>query len=91
MSSSKITTLEKAKSEVLKICDKYKVVAISCEEKETPDTMEFYLTIDTEDEEVFDKIYTRCGFLNEERCTKDLSVTLCEPDVKLKEYKQKLV
>lgn len=90
MSSSKITTLEKAKSEVLKICDKYKVTVLSCVERETPDTIEFDLVIDTEDEDIFDKIYTRCGFLNEERCVKDLSVALSEADVKLKEYKQKL-
>lgn len=31
---------------------------------------------DCEDDDVYDKVYTRCDFMNEERCLKDLTVSL---------------
>lgn len=33
-------------------------------------------TLEEAHEDVYDKVYTRCGFMNEERCLKDLTVSL---------------
>lgn len=79
MASKKVTALVEAREEVLNICKKYDMNVLECYASFTKDNnWNIYIKTDCEDEETFDKVYTRCGFLNEERCIKDLSVSLDE-------------
>lgn len=77
MASKKVKTLEEAHEEVLKICKKYNMNVLSSTTSYTrDDNWEVVVNTDCEDDDVYDKVYTRCGFMNEERCLKDLTVSL---------------
>lgn len=79
MANKKINTLVEVKEEVLKICKKYNMNVLECSASFTKDNnWDIYIKTDCEDDETFDKVYTRCGYLDDERCVKDLSVSLDE-------------
>lgn len=77
MASAKVKTLSQAIVEVKKILGKYKFPYSNVFGHYTnSDDWEVDVVTDCEDEDLYDKVYTRCGFLNEERCIKDLTVFL---------------
>lgn len=72
MASAKIRNIEKCKEEVLGICSKYKlnVLDITSSEVQLNNLYKQYwinISTDCEDEDIYDKVYKRCGFLNGKR------------------------
>lgn len=72
MASAKIRDIEKCKEAVLDICSKYKlnVLDITSREVQLNDLYKQYwidISTDCENDDIYDKVYTRCGFLNDER------------------------
>lgn len=85
MASAKVKTLTQATVEVKKIMDKYNFPYQNVFSHYTEDdNWEVDVTTDCDDESLYDKVYTRCGFLNEERCEKDLTVSLDDKYVNVK-------
>lgn len=88
MASAKIRDIEKCKEEVLDICSKYKlnVLDITSREVQLNDLYKQYwidISTDCEDDNIYDKVYTRCGFLNDERLPDTyLIVNLNEVNIK---------
>lgn len=88
MASAKIRDIEKCKEAVLDICSKYKlnVLDITSREVQLNDLYKQYwidISTDCEDDDIYDKVYTRCGFINEERLPDaDLTVNLNEVNIK---------
>ena len=88
MASAKIRNIEKCKEEVLGICSKYKlnVLDITSREVQLNDLYKQYwidISTDCEDDDTYDKVYTRCGFLNDERLPDTyLIVNLNEVNIK---------
>ena len=88
MASAKIQDIEKCKEAVLGICSKYElnVLDISTQEVKIDDLNKQYvidISTDCEDDDIYDKVYTRCGFLNDERLPDaDLTVNLNEVNIK---------
>lgn len=84
MASAKIRNIEKCKEEVLGICSKYQlnVLDVSSKEIQLDDLHKEYvidISTDCKDDDIYDKVYTRCGFINEERLLDvDLTVNLNE-------------
>lgn len=77
MASAKVKTLSQAIIEVKKIMDKFNFPYQNVFGHFTlDDNWQVDVATDCEDDDLYDKIYTRCGFLNEERCEKDLTVFL---------------
>lgn len=77
MASKKVKTLEEAHEEVLNICKKYNMNVLDSSVSYTKNgDWQVLVHTDCDDDEVYDKVYTRCGFMNEERCLKDLTVSL---------------
>lgn len=71
MASAKIRDIEKCKEAVLDICSKYKlnVLDITSSEVQLNDLYKQYwidISTDCEDDDIYDKVYTRCGFFNKE-------------------------
>ena len=87
MASAKIRNIEKCKEEVLGICSKYQlnVLDISSKEVQLYDLHKEYvidISTDCKDDDIYDKVYTRCGFINEERLPDvDLTVNLNEVNI----------
>ena len=87
MASAKIRNIEKCKEEVLGICSKYQlnVLDISSKEIQLDDLNKQYvidISTDCENDEIYDKVYTRCEFINEERLPDaDLTVNLNEVNI----------
>lgn len=87
MASAKIRNIEKCKEEVLGICSKYQlnVLDISSKEIQLDDLHNEYvidISTDCKDDDIYDKVYTRCGFINEERLPDaDLTVNLNEINI----------
>lgn len=87
MESAKIRNIEKCKEEVLGICSKYQlnVLDISSKEIQLDDLHKEYvidISTDCGDDDIYDKVYTRCGFINEERLLDaDLIVNLNEVNI----------
>ena len=87
MASPKIRDIEKCKEEVLGICSKYQlnVLDISSKEIQLDDLHKQYvidISTDCEKDVMFCKVYTRCGFINEERLPDaDLTVNLNEVNI----------
>lgn len=87
MASAKIRDIEKCKEAVLDICSKYKlnVLDITSREVQLNDLYKQYwidISTDCEDDDIYDKVYTRCGFINEERLPDaDLTVNLNEVNI----------
>ena len=88
MASAKIRDIEKCKEAVLDICSKYKlnVLDITSKEIQLDDLNKQYvidISTDCEDDDIYDKVYTRCGFLNDERLPDTyLIVNLNEVNIK---------
>ena len=88
MASAKIRDIETCKEAVLGICSKYKlnVLDITSREVQLNDLYKQYwidISTDCEDEDIYDKVYTRCGFLNDERLPDTyLIVNLNEVNIK---------
>ena len=88
MASAKIRDIEKCKEAVLDICSKYKlnVLDITSREVQLDDLNKQYvidISTDCEDDNIYDKVYTRCGFLNDERLPDTyLIVNLNEVNIK---------
>ena len=88
MASAKIRNIEKCKEEVLGICSKYQlnVLDISSKEIQLDDLNKQYMidiSTDCENDDIYDKVYTRCGFLNDERLPDTyLIVNLNEVNIK---------
>ena len=88
MASAKIRNIEKCKEEVLGICSKYQlnVLDISSKEIQLDDLHKEYvidISTDCKYDNIYDKVYTRCGFINEERLPDvDLTVNLNEVNIK---------
>ena len=88
MASAKIRNIEKCKEEVLGICSKYQlnVLDISSKDIQIDDLHKEYvidISTDCKDDNIYDKVYTRCGFINEERLPDvDLTVNLNEVNIK---------
>ena len=88
MASAKIRDIEKCKEAVLDICSKYKlnVLDITSREVQLNDLYKQYwidISTDCEDDDTYDKVYTRCGFLNDERLPDTcLIVNLNEVNIK---------
>lgn len=88
MASAKIRNIEKCKEEVLGICSKYQlnVLDISSKEIQLDDLNKQYvidISTDCEDDDIYDKVYTRCGFLSDERLPDTyLIVNLNEVNIK---------
>jgi len=77
MASAKVKTLTQAMVEVKKIMEKYRFPYQNVFGHYTnDDNWEIDVVSDCEDDDLYDKVYTRCGFLNEERCERDLTVFL---------------
>lgn len=77
MASIKVKTLTEAIAEVKKIMDKYNFPYQNVFGHYTnTDDWEVDVVTNCEDDDLYDIIYTRCGFLNEERCERDLTVFL---------------
>lgn len=77
MASAKVRTLDQAISEVEKIMNKYDFPYQKVDGFYTgSDNWYVNVTTNCEDDDLYDKIYTRCGMMNEERCLKDLTVFL---------------
>lgn len=77
MASAKVRTLEQAAEEVKKICQKYGMSILDIES--SLDTQEnWVVTVKTtcDNDDIYDLVYTRCGFMIEERCCTDLTVFL---------------
>lgn len=76
MASAKIRDIEKCKEEVL---------GISSKEVQLDDLHKEYvidISTDCENDDIYDKVYTRCGFINEERLPDvDLTVNLNEVNI----------
>lgn len=71
MASAKIRDIETCKEAVLSICAKYKlnVLDITSREVQLNDLYKQYwidISTDCEDDDIYNKVYTRCGFLNDE-------------------------
>ena len=87
MASAKIRDIEKCKEAVLDICSKYKlnVLDITSREVQLDDLYKQYwidISTDCENDDIYDKVYTRCGFLNDERLPDtDLTVNLNEVNI----------
>ena len=87
MASAKIRDIEKCKEAVLDICKKYElnVMDISAKEIRLDDLYKQYvidISTDCEDDDIYDKVYTRCGFINDERLPDaDLTVNLNEVNI----------
>ena len=87
MAAAKIRNIEKCKEAVLDICSKYKlnVLDITSREVQLNDLYKQYwidISTDCEDDDIYDKVYTRCGFINEERLPDaDLTVNLNEVNI----------
>ena len=87
MASAKIRDIEKCKEEVLGICSKYQlnVLDVTSKEVQLDDLNKQYvidISTDCEDDDIYDKVYTRCGFVNEERLPDaDLTVNLNEVNI----------
>ena len=87
MASAKIRDIEKCKEAVLDICSKYQlnVLDISSKEVQLDDLHKEYvidISTDCENDDIYDKVYTRCGFINEERLLDaDLTVNLNEVNI----------
>ena len=87
MASAKIRNIEKCKEEVLGICFKYQlnVLDISSKEIQLDDLHKEYvidISTDCEDDDIYDKVYTRCAFINEEHLLNaDLTVNLNEVNI----------
>ena len=87
MASAKIRNIEKCKEEVLGICSKYQlnVLDISSKEVQLYDLHKEYvidISTDCKNDDIYDKVYTRCGFINEERLPDvDLTVNLNEVNI----------
>ena len=87
MASAKIRDIETCKEAVLGICSKYKlnVLDITSREVQLNDLYKQYwidISTDCEDDDIYDKVYTRCGFINEERLPDaDLTVNLNEVNI----------
>ena len=88
MASAKIRDIEKCKEAVLDICSKYKlnVLDITSREVQLNDLYKQYwidISTDCEDDNIYDKVYTRCGFLSDERLPDTyLIVNLNEVNIK---------
>ena len=88
MASAKIRDIEKCKEAVLDICSKYQlnVLDITSREVQLNDLYKQYwidISTDCEDDNIYDKVYTRCGFLNDERLPDTyLIVNLNEVNIK---------
>ena len=88
MASAKIRDIETCKKAVLGICSKYKlnVLDITSREVQLNDLYKQYwidISTDCEDNDIYDKVYTRCGFLNDERLPDTyLIVNLNEVNIK---------
>ena len=88
MASAKIRDIETCKEAVLGICSKYKlnVLDITSREVQLNDLYKQYwidISTDCEDDDIYDKVYTRCGFLNDERLPDTyLIVNLNEVNIK---------
>ena len=70
MASAKIRDIETCKEAVLGICSKYKlnVLDITSREVQLNDLYKQYwidISTDCEDDDIYDKVYIRCGFLND--------------------------
>ncbi len=77
MASAKIKTLERAEEEVKKICQKYGMSILDIES--SLDTQEKWVVVvktTCDNDDIYDLVYTRCGFMIEERCCTDLTVFL---------------
>lgn len=87
MASAKIRNIEKCKEEVLGICSKYQlnVLDVSSKEVQLDDLHKEYvidISTDCKDDDIYDKVYTRCGFINEEHLLDaDLTVNLNEVNI----------
>lgn len=85
MASVKVKTLSQAIVEVKKIMDKYKFPYQNVFGRYTEsEDWEVDVVSSCDDEDLYDKVYTRCGFLNEERCIKDLTVFLNDQFINVK-------
>ena len=88
MVSAKIRDIETCKEAVLGICSKYKlnVLDITSREVQLNDLYKQYwidISTDCEDDDIYDKVYTRCGFLSGERLPDTyLIVNLNEVNIK---------
>ena len=88
MASAKIRDIETCKEAVLGICSKYKlnVLDITSREVQLNDLYKQYwidISTDCEDDDIYDKVYTRCGFINKERLPDTyLIVNLNEVNIK---------
>ena len=88
MASAKIRDIETCKEAVLDICSKYKlnVLEITSREVQLNDLYKQYwidISTDCEDDDIYDKVYTRCGFINKERLPDTyLIVNLNEVNIK---------
>ena len=88
MASAKIRDIETCKEAVLDICSKYKlnVLDITSREVQLNDLYKQYwidISTDCEDDDIYDKVYTRCGFLSAERLPDTyLIVNLNEVNIK---------
>lgn len=77
MTSVKVKTLSQSIVEVKKIMDKlhFPYQNVFGHYTDTDD-WEVAVVSNCEDDDLYDKVYTRCGFLNDERCEKELTVFL---------------
>lgn len=86
MASAKIRNIEKCKEAVLDICNKYKlnVNDISAKEVQLDDLHKQYvidISTNCEDDDIYDKVYTKCGFIDFRLLGADLTVNLNEINI----------
>lgn len=86
MASKKVKTLTEAVTEVKKIMNKYKFPYDNVFGHYDDNGEDWVVDVATncEDDDLYDKVYTRCGFLNDERCEKKLTVFLNDKFMNIK-------